>query len=293
MSRLKPFLACAAAFLAAPLAASAPHHPAPDAVVAAERAFAAMARDKGIAAAFHAFAAEDGIVFSPDPVRAKPLFETPQPDEPSLVWWPIFAGIAASGDLGFTTGPFRLSGARGTQHGHFFTVWQRQADGTWRWVVDHGPPTREASPHGPETAVTVLAPAQPASGRAVGQWEAVAAADEALAARLAADAPAALSSVLLDEGRLLRVGPQPAVGRAAFEQALAAGPKRIAARHTGGGISKAGDLAWTYGGAAWNAGEGQRRGHYIRMWQRRPEGWRIAVDALIPVPPAPPAVPAP
>ncbi|MFN3388938.1 MAG: hypothetical protein ACK40O_08390, partial [Allosphingosinicella sp.] len=82
-----PLLACALAALAPPLAA-APAPAAPDPVIAAERAFAAMAQEKGIAAAFHAFAAEDGIVFSPDPVRAKPLFEKARHPEPSLVWWP-------------------------------------------------------------------------------------------------------------------------------------------------------------------------------------------------------------
>ena len=281
MKRLAAALALLLA--AAPAAANDPAE-----VVAAERAFAAMAQEKGVTAAFRAWSAEDAIAFQPDPVPAKATFAAEGPPI-SLKWWPVHAGIAASGDLGYTTGPFVLSGERGTMHGWFFTVWSRQADGNWRWVLDHGPPMHEAAPFGPETPVAALpaAAAPPAGLGTGGAWAELLSAEAALARSLAEDAPAAYAAALADDARIMRPGPQPAVGRAAFEEALRAGPARIRAAHLGGGVSKAGDLAWSYGNAAWERDGQPRRGHYVRIWQRRADGWRIVMDEIIPVPPPP------
>ena len=61
---------------------------------------------------------------------------------PSLVWWPNWAGISKSGDLGFTTGGVEVGGARTD---HYFTIWRRQADGSWKWVYDGGVAASAAS----------------------------------------------------------------------------------------------------------------------------------------------------
>src|SRR5262249_31911941 len=59
-----------------------------------------------------------------------------------LAWQPAFAGMAASGDMGFTTGPWEFKGdikdEKPVGYGHFVTVWKKQADGSWRFVVDLG-----------------------------------------------------------------------------------------------------------------------------------------------------------
>ena len=282
MRPLLPGLVMAVLIASAPAVAADPAE-----VIAAERAFAATAQKKGIAAAFRAWAAPEAIAFAPDPVPAHTTFA----DAPgaTLKWWPIHAGLAASGDLGFTTGPFVLTREGRTMHGHYFTIWKRQPDGSWRWLLDHGPPMREASPFGPHTPVSTLAAAAPLPTAAPGAaWGDLLAAEAALAEGLAADAPAAYVAVLAEEARLMRPGPQPAVGRTAVADLLAAGPARIRARHLGGGVSEAGDLAWSDGDAAWETEGNARRGHYVRVWQRRPQGWRIVFDEIIPVPPSPP-----
>lgn len=45
--------------------------------------------------------------------------------------------------------------------------------------------------------------------------------------------------------------------------------------------SRAGDLEFTYGRASWNDGE-DKIGTYARIWQRRPAGWRIVYDQIVP-----------
>jgi ketosteroid isomerase-like protein len=283
MKRLSLFLA---AFLAASPASAAPPGDVAE-VVEAERAFAAAARTDGANAAFLRYSAPDGLLFRPDPTPAREWLEAnPIPPIP-LDWWPVYSGIAASGDLGFTTGPYVAGSGERKGHGWYFTIWRRQPDGSWRWVIDHGPPTREAAPYGPDTAVTAL----PAGRRSPGKkaLETVQAAEARLAVELAQDARSALPRFLAADGRLMRVGPQPAVGAAAWAPLLASGPERIETSPLGGSASAAGDLAYTYGDARWLRDGAEVKGHYVRIWQRRHEGWKLIVDNLIAVPPPRPA----
>jgi ketosteroid isomerase-like protein len=70
-----------------------------------------------------------------------------------LVWWPVSARIASSGDLGYTIGRYEARKrnpdgtvtVRGT--GRYITIWRRQADGSWKVDVDTGhPDPRPAQP---------------------------------------------------------------------------------------------------------------------------------------------------
>ena len=273
----------AAGLLANPVSAS-PRSVAP--VVEAERAFAAMAREKGTGEAFKAFIAEDGQMFLPAPVRAKPLLEGGKIGLGPIRWWPVYAGLAASGDLGFTTGPFVAGDGAGRHHGTYFTVWRRQADGRWRWVLDCGSVREAPPPEGREAPIEPLPAGTPG-----GAWDAVAAAEAKLAFALAADARAALRRALASDARLLRDGSPPAVGRAAVTALLARAPKRVAVAPLGGAVSTAGDLAYTYGTAAWTDASGARRGWYVRIWQHRRRGWTLVLDETNAPPPTRPPAP--
>ncbi len=276
-------LAVAVAVVAPAMAASIPP------VVQAERAFIQMAQEKGVKAAFLANIADDGIMFTPEPVPGKPVLAA-WPEGGSLKWWPVYTGMAASGDLGFNTGPYvlEINGQKG--YGHFFTVWQRQPDGSWKWLLDHGIQTRKASPIGPDAALTSLPAAPKFKKVAAGDaWAEVTAAETKLAGALASDAKSALAEVLVDDGRVMRSGSEPAIGRPAFMAALASGPATIRVAPLGGKASKAGDLAFSYGTADWQRDGKDRHGHYVRIWQRRGDGWRVVVDELVVAPPPPPA----
>jgi len=64
----------------------------------------------------------------------------------SLRWQPERADIAASGDLGWTTGSYvsEVSTPDGTTQratGRYVSIWRLQADGTWKVVMDLGNPS--------------------------------------------------------------------------------------------------------------------------------------------------------
>lgn len=290
-------------FVAALAAASPAFAQVPDAapVVAAERAFAADAPSMGIAGSFNKWSVPEAIVIGGG--RAQRIGEAypnvPRPaDEPLLEWWPNFAGIARSGDLGFTTGGVAVGGRRA---GHYFTIWKRQPDGSWKWVYDGGSGASAADVPGPETEPEILPPgpelmivANP--GGSVPHMDSdwalsrVKAMEAELARAAATDQKAGHLAVMADNGRLYVAPLAPAIGRNAFAEALNGWPATFRFGPTeGGGQSRYGDLVWTYGPAAWTRTGQERTGHYVRLWQRQEGGFRIVLAQLIPAPPpAPP-----
>ena len=278
-----------AAALAAPALAASPVDPAP--VVAAERAFAADGLALGIQGAFLKHSAPDGIVIQPEPVLAKAVFAEPKPKGPPLVWWPLWAGIARSGDLGFTTGPYTFDGQ---PRAWYFTVWAKQPDGSWKWLYDGGPATDTAgaAPQGSPVAYARLA-ARKAGSPARAMTE-INRAEMTLHAAAASDVKAAYLAVVAEDGRIVGSRARPPANRAEIATELDRRPAAMAFAPLGGQASAAGDMAWTYGAASWTAADGSaQRGHYVRVWRNDRAGWRILYDQLLAAPPlkTPPAAP--
>ena len=268
-----------AALAAATLAcAASPTAAAPiDEVIAAERAFAAQTREVGFKRGFLAWVADDGFIFAPGPRPARPGLEAlpdAPPPGPPLFWWPEFAGVANSGDLGFTTG-----GA--TIPVRYFTVWQRQTDGSWRWIYDGGPPL--SAPMAQQDGNVIRLPAATA---AAGSAEAALRELEPIEAELALaalnDAAAARQAWLAEEAIVAGSPSQTRPGSPDQAAELARQPARQTLRPLGATASRAGDMAFTWGSAEWQAEGAARRGHYVRIWQKREAGWRLVADMLIP-----------
>lgn len=286
-------LTAVALFAATPAAAQTAARTADVApVVAAERAFAADFPALGLAGSFRKWSTPDAIILAGGEARTSTqLFAdgpaTRQPGEPLIAWWPVFAGVSMSGDLGFTTGP---AAQDGNPYGHYFTVWKRQADGQWRWVYDGGTAADPAGQPGPDSEPVILPVATVGSaGPAIALAE-VEGAEASLAAMAASDQKRAHLEYLAADGRLYAAPRAPAIGAPDFPAALDAWPATFAfGAMMGGGSSDAGDLVWTYGAATWSRDGAPRHGHYVRIWQKRPEGWRIVLAQLIPAPPPPPA----
>lgn len=260
--------------MAAPAADPAP-------VVAAERAFAADGLAMGIKGSFLKHSAPDAILFAPGPVKAHDLYaKRPDQKGPPLVWWPLWAGIARSGDLGFTTGPATYDGR---ESGWYFTVWAKQADGGWKWLYDGGAASAHdgAAPQGSQPAYLAASTGPEATASlAMGQ---VRAAEAALAKLAAADAKAAYLAVLSPDARVAGSKAAPATTPQAVTAELSTRASKIVFSPLGGSASAAGDLAWTYGDAAWTEGPEPARGHYVRIWQSRSDGWRLVFDQILPV----------
>jgi ketosteroid isomerase-like protein len=270
------FLTGALALLAA--CASAPAEPAVTAapVIAAERAFAARGAEIGWIPAFREYTAPDGMVgnFENAP---QSLAATPDDGSRNLFWWPAYAGIARSGDLGFTTGPFSVDDAH-TPRGQYFTVWRRQPDGSWKWIWDGGPGGRpDPLNHGVDAAEL---PTLPIAARGVGS--AATAAEQVRAIEAGHATAGGLASYLAADAQVYRAT-RPTGGPAAEtfvfpDAATAYAIRRVEA-------SDAGDLVFSLGEARFAVNGQERQGQYARIWQYRAEGWRIVYDQLTAPPP--------
>ena len=115
-----------------------------------DSAFSDLADRSGVAAAFAAYVADQGAVFAgPELVvgpRQMEEYYRLQAAGTSLIWTPVFAGGAASEDLGFTVGNYVAtgrgpSGAAVQRFGKYLTVWKRQRGGEWKFVIDGGSAT--------------------------------------------------------------------------------------------------------------------------------------------------------
>ena len=95
-----------------------------------------------IRAAFMSFAAPDagkvsgvGYVFGREAVGEE--FRTPPPGFAGIAWHAEWSSVSASHDLGFNVGPVAQRNAKpGAPGGAFFTVWRRQPNGEWKYLVD-------------------------------------------------------------------------------------------------------------------------------------------------------------
>jgi len=119
-------------------------------VRAADSLFSDLADRMGTGFAFANTATDDGALFGPSQLIVGPKaiddYFRAQPPGTSLSWRPLYAVVAGSGDLAFTVGESirtgrSASGAAEQRFGKYLTVWSRQRDGTWKFVVDGGNPT--------------------------------------------------------------------------------------------------------------------------------------------------------
>ena len=121
-----------------------------DAILAADRAFAALCFEKGAAKAFATYAADDAISFGSAwaPVMGPSAIAALVGNTGTLEWAPEGGKMAASGDLGYTWGRWKSTPAAAKPgeipkplHGKYVTIWQKQADGRWKFTLDTGAPS--------------------------------------------------------------------------------------------------------------------------------------------------------
>jgi len=108
-----------------------------------DRAFNDMAQAEGTGKAFIAYSAEDAVLIRPGsmPLLGRSAFieAFSKASGSTLSWEPLKAEIAASQDLGYTFGRYTLSeGGEIKGYGVYVSIWKRQPDGAWKFILDGG-----------------------------------------------------------------------------------------------------------------------------------------------------------
>lgn len=263
-------------------------------MIKTERSFSHMSEEKGTREAFAAFIADDGILFRPRAVVGKKwMQEHPLPpanNHPLLTWQPIYAFMSRSGDLGYTTGPWQyksdIKDAKPSAFGNFMTIWKRQSDGSWRFVLDLGisnpEPKVQARPSFPRYAPGRVTSSDVDATRAAVMNE------EREFSKASADLGAAEAFLLkADVGvRVYREEKMPFVGRAAAAKAMDPPSTVWSWTPAFADGSRAGDLAYSYGTYELRDKKTSaitESGNYARVWKRVSGMWRVVIDVSNPV----------
>jgi ketosteroid isomerase-like protein len=272
-----------------------------DVMLAADREFGRMSATKPVKEMFLAFAADDAVLFRGGKAVPGKTWTAGQPSPPfKLFLRPAWAGIAVSGDLGWTIDPYDLhpDGSEVVNYGEYVTVWKKQPDGQWRFVANSGvhtprPPRQDTpAPASPKIAK----PGEPDAAREdpARDTAALLAADRELGEATATGTSAAYLARLADDGILLRQGAFPYEGAEAVRGALAKAPAAMVSRPAAAAVSGAADLGYSYGTAEWTDGGAKVKANYLRIWVKRGGAWKLEVDCVTEVPaPAPTPQPDP
>jgi len=253
-----------------------------DELAAAERDFAADGITLGVNPAFLKHFAADGWIFRPYPVAAREWLRKQPKTSVRLLWGPQYLEVSAAGDLGMSMGPWHISAAHNGKpvdaYGHFMTVWQRNKQGCWEVLADHGASHAEVAMKvdlRPRNSHTELL-ADLSVDSHTQRLRALEKTDDALRFALQqADAVSAYKRFSTDDVLLLRDGAIPAPGAIpdVLKQAkagLGAAPRRAV------GISRSGDLGYTLGGS--DTPENAGRGVYERLWRYNGKIWQLSAD---------------
>jgi ketosteroid isomerase-like protein len=268
-------------------------------MVDAEKAFARKAYDTNIRDAFFANMAEDAILFRPTPVNGKDFFRNrPANPGPILTWYPSYAELSGSNEMGWTTGPWEYRPAKDkepTAWGHFATIWRRDTKGRFKVLLDEGHSCKRP-PQDSLTWARLPGTKQDVSLPELSNAQSALIAADAGYSQLLAEqgVGAALTRYADDDVRLLREDKPELRGIADAGKALAhEWDGGVAAWNVQpGGISVATDLAFTYGMVtlgpkAKDAPDGRK---VFRVWRRKPGlDWKLALDVTNALPPPPPA----
>jgi ketosteroid isomerase-like protein len=119
-----------------------------DTLIRMEEAFSRTSEEKGFHAALKAFMSPSATklvegrlpIIGGDSIAK--LLDS-RPDTAFVITWKArHADIATSGDIGYTWGDWMLRPkypkGGDTSYGNFYTVWKKQQDGSWKWVLDGG-----------------------------------------------------------------------------------------------------------------------------------------------------------
>jgi len=122
-----------------------------EAVLQADRNFSKMSEEKGMNTAFIAYAAPNAVLLRPKimPIESRDqirMYMSKNSEQNTrLTWSPMYAEIAASGDMAYTYGTYLLEtldidGKPVTAEGTYVSVWQKDVNGFWRFVLESGNP---------------------------------------------------------------------------------------------------------------------------------------------------------
>ena len=115
----------------------------PAEIIKADEAFSKLSETEGMKRAFIEYIDNEGILLRRNhlPIigaNAIDFLSLVNDSSFTLTWKPAGAEIAASGELGYTYGVYSLALKDTILKGTYVSIWKKQKDSTWKFVLDTG-----------------------------------------------------------------------------------------------------------------------------------------------------------
>ncbi len=111
----------------------------------ADREFSKLSEEKGMKTAFIEYLDSNGVLLRSNrlPIAGADAIDylIQQNDtDYTLTWEPSHGTVAQSGELGYTYGIYALRPSRKDTiiYGTYVSIWKKQKDGSWKYVLDSG-----------------------------------------------------------------------------------------------------------------------------------------------------------
>ena len=259
-----------------------------------EHAFAALSDSTGLRDAFTTYLADNAIVFRPKPVRGKPIYQQAPNIPHMLVWYPVWADISFSGDLGYTTGPYeyREDGILepASSYGQFITIWKRQKNSLLRVVFDAGITHTKKDKIPVEVRHPRTSPEKINTLKSLQDYQK----EEGILKKTALSFiemanqrgyHEALISFAAPEIRVYRENIFPATELETIETVLKDWRGQFSIEILDAVVAESADLGYIYGYLTYTVKEGgQSQFSYIKIWKRQKgETWKIVLDLAVPI----------
>ena len=115
------------------------------ALLETDRAFSKLSDEKGMKVAFIEYIDSNGVMLKPDhlPIAGADAIDylIQQNDTGYILSWQPHDGfVSSSGDMGYTYGIYSLkpSVIDTVFYGTYVTIWKKQKNGTWKFILDSG-----------------------------------------------------------------------------------------------------------------------------------------------------------
>ena len=251
------------------------------AMVDTENAFAKYSKDKNTRDAFLLYLTDSTVLFDKGgPKKGRKEWEERTPNNSLLFWYPVFVGIAGSGDLGFSTGPWEWSpakdAAKAEAHGYYATLWQKFPEG-WKMALDIG-----GLMPGPQPNIPALHASNPkGKSRKTKTKGVLADVDKAYMDKLNAKGAGYITENFSPDALMIRSGDFPD-----YYPFKNIHDKRHNFKFSpvGGDVSSANDLGYAYGRVQFDLEKDGAtvlaHASFFRVWKQEDGEWKIVLDVI-------------
>ena len=264
-----------------------------EALIAAENKFAGLAETTNFRNGFLQNLDSTGVVFNgAEPVNGISFYKKlPDNNELLFKWYPVYAELAGTGDIGFTSGPYIIISNKNKDTiagGKYFSIWKKNKEGIFKVLLDGGVNDTSylSALFGKIQPATAAGTGKITAGNTPAGSKLFITAEKEFVELASIDLLKAYEKFMAKQAYLLRPDMVTGTNKITNLETLSKTNTKSRSFDKKGSYNTAGNSFYcNYGTAKMvNKVNGKdQKGYFVQIWQYQPEGWKIIADVLQPV----------